>query len=170
MHFYCDGLTGLESFSQKSIRREKRGAETHTPKKKAQLRISIYAMARGMVAVLTAMLFASGVVVSASAYRASGESLVPPVVVAAWNCSGCIETAMEVLRKNGTAIDAVVSGVIVAEKDTSVHSVGWGGSPDETGESSRPWEDNVGCVSREELGWTFQQLMITFSSPNNFLR
>ena len=90
-------------------------------------------MARGSLLLLTAMFFASGLVTSASAHRTGGESLTPPVVVAAWNCSGCIETAMRVLRNNGTAIDAVVSGVIIAENDTSVHSVGWGGSPDEKG-------------------------------------
>lgn len=90
-------------------------------------------MGRGSLLLLAAALFASGLVVSASVDRTSGESLIPPVVVAAWNCSGCIQTAMDVLRNNGTAIDAVVSGVIIAENDTSVHSVGWGGSPDETG-------------------------------------
>ena len=94
-------------------------------------------MARGLLLVLAATFFASGLVTSASANRASGESLIPPVVVAAWNCSGCIQTAMDVLRKNGTAIDAVVSGVIIAENDTSVHSVGWGGSPDEAGANSK---------------------------------
>lgn len=41
-----------------------------------------------------------------------------------------------VLTSNGTAIDAVVAGCTVCEQEQCDGTVGYGGSPDETGETT----------------------------------
>jgi len=64
------------------------------------------------------------------------QSVQLPVAVAGWDCKGCIGTALAMLQRNFSAVDAAVAGCEVAEKDTAVHSVGYGGSPDQNGETT----------------------------------
>ncbi|RWS26298.1 N(4)-(Beta-N-acetylglucosaminyl)-L-asparaginase-like protein [Leptotrombidium deliense] len=39
-------------------------------------------------------------------------------------------------NEKGSALDAIEKGCSQAEEDISIESVGWGGSPDETGETT----------------------------------
>src|SRR5579871_4034138 len=58
-----------------------------------------------------------------------------PVVISTWPFGmSANEVAWGLLAKGGAALDAVESGIIHCEDDTSVDSVGWGGLPDAEGE------------------------------------
>lgn len=57
-----------------------------------------------------------------------------PVVISTWaHGVPANAKAMEVLAKGGTALDAVEAGVMIAESDPAISSVGVGGSPDREG-------------------------------------
>ncbi|MCS7018298.1 MAG: N(4)-(beta-N-acetylglucosaminyl)-L-asparaginase [Cytophagales bacterium] len=57
-----------------------------------------------------------------------------PVVIATWNHGlAANAAAWKVLSSNGTALDAVETGVRVSEADPQVDSVGYGGLPDRDG-------------------------------------
>lgn len=57
-----------------------------------------------------------------------------PVVVSTWNFGLKANVpAWEILRAGGSALDAVVAGVAVAERDPEVKSVGYGGYPNAEG-------------------------------------
>jgi N4-(beta-N-acetylglucosaminyl)-L-asparaginase len=65
------------------------------------------------------------------------EENVTPVVIATWNFVNATEAAWnEVGVNSGTAVDAVVVGCSVCEEEQCDGSVGYGGSPDENGEST----------------------------------
>ncbi len=59
----------------------------------------------------------------------------PPIVVSTWHFGlSANQRAWEILKNRGTAVDAVVQGVEVAERDPQVKSVGYGGYPNAEGE------------------------------------
>lgn len=68
----------------------------------------------------------------------TGESIdAGPVVINTWPFTMATETAFETLSKGGgSAMDAVVDGCSRCERDQCDHTVGFGGSPDESGETS----------------------------------
>lgn len=62
------------------------------------------------------------------------EEIAGPVVISTWNHGlAANEAAWEVIEKNGSALDAVESGVKVTEADITNRSVGIGGRPDSSG-------------------------------------
>ena len=56
-----------------------------------------------------------------------------PIVISTWNNFKANEAAWKVIEKNGKAIDAVESGVMIPEADPEDQSVGYGGRPDRNG-------------------------------------
>jgi N4-(beta-N-acetylglucosaminyl)-L-asparaginase len=57
-----------------------------------------------------------------------------PIVLSTWKFGlKCNETAWEILKNNGKALDAVEAGVMVCEADPNERSVGYGGRPDRDG-------------------------------------
>jgi len=62
------------------------------------------------------------------------KSVIKPIVVSTWNHGiAANKVAWEILQSKGYALDAVESGVRVAESDPDVRSVGLGGLPDRNG-------------------------------------
>ncbi len=57
-----------------------------------------------------------------------------PIVISTWENQKANLAAMEVLKKGGSALDAVEAGVRVPEGDPEDHSVGYGGRPDRDGD------------------------------------
>nr|AFX73012.1 family T2 unassigned peptidase [Spirometra erinaceieuropaei] len=58
------------------------------------------------------------------------------IVVNTWPLTGPNGAAWKVLARKGTAVDAVVAGCSAAEEDRNITSVGYGGSPDERGNTT----------------------------------
>ena len=58
---------------------------------------------------------------------------VRPVVIATWNTPLAVETAAEILKKGGSALDAVEQGCRIEEANEKGQSVGKGGLPDRDG-------------------------------------
>ena len=57
-----------------------------------------------------------------------------PIVISTWKHGfDANEKAYEIIKNNGSAIDAVEEGVKVSEADPNCHSVGYGGWPDRDG-------------------------------------
>lgn len=56
-----------------------------------------------------------------------------PVVIATWHVPNATAKAMEILQKNGNALDAVEQGCMVEEADIKNSTVGKGGLPDRDG-------------------------------------
>ena len=75
----------------------------------------------------------------AQAAEAPGAARLP-IVVSTWAGAGSFSdaaaAAMEVLQAGGSALDAVVEGCSACERLQCDRTVGWGGSPDELGETS----------------------------------
>lgn len=62
------------------------------------------------------------------------KKLKKPIVLSTWRFGiPANEAAWEVLKKNGTALDAVEAGVKIPEADPKERSVGYGGRPDRDG-------------------------------------
>ncbi len=57
-----------------------------------------------------------------------------PLIVSSANGLHALDHGMEILRKGGDTLDAVVAAVTVAEDDPEDNSVGYGGLPNEDGE------------------------------------
>lgn len=58
----------------------------------------------------------------------------PPIVISTWRFGlNANQPAWKILQSNGHALDAVVEGVAVAERDPEVKSVGYGGYPNAEG-------------------------------------
>jgi len=53
-----------------------------------------------------------------------------PTVIATWNNKKANQTAWEVIKNGGRALDAVEAGVKIPEGDENDQSVGYGGRPD----------------------------------------
>ncbi|WP_455169424.1 N(4)-(beta-N-acetylglucosaminyl)-L-asparaginase [Aegicerativicinus sediminis] len=56
-----------------------------------------------------------------------------PLAIATWNVERSVSTASEVLKKGGSALDAVVEGCKIEEADPKNITVGLGGLPDRDG-------------------------------------
>ena len=56
-----------------------------------------------------------------------------PLVISTWNNQAANKAAFEVIKNNGTAVDAVEAGVQIPESDPNDQSVGYGGHPDREG-------------------------------------
>ncbi len=77
---------------------------------------------------------AASALISAKADRGSSTIEQGPMVISTWNFGKeANDAAMSVLLKNGSALDAVETGVRVPEGDPKVDSVGYGGLPDRDG-------------------------------------
>ncbi|RWS03561.1 putative N(4)-(beta-N-acetylglucosaminyl)-L-asparaginase-like protein, partial [Dinothrombium tinctorium] len=61
---------------------------------------------------------------------------VKPMVINTWAFEKANAAALDVLKKGGSALDAIEAGCSQAEEDISIQSVGRGGSPDESGETT----------------------------------
>lgn len=73
-----------------------------------------------------------------------------PIVVSTWRFGQkANQPAWEILQSGGTALDAVVAGVAVAEKDPEVKSVGYGGYPNANGEV----EVDAAIINGRTLGY-----------------
>ncbi|CAH1635051.1 unnamed protein product [Spodoptera littoralis] len=59
-----------------------------------------------------------------------------PTVITTWSFTNASEKAWEVLKNGGKALDAVEQGGIVCENEQCDRTVGYGGSPDEDGETT----------------------------------
>lgn len=57
-----------------------------------------------------------------------------PLVVASANGLRATERAMEIIKNNGSSLDAVIAGVTIIEDDPEDMTVGYGGLPNEEGE------------------------------------
>lgn len=60
----------------------------------------------------------------------------PIVVINTWPLLEPARSAFQVLQRGGSPLEAVVVGCAVAEADPNVISVGYGGSPDEMGNTT----------------------------------
>ncbi len=73
-----------------------------------------------------------------------------PIVVSTWRFGQKANLpAYEILQSGGTALDAVVAGVAVAEQDPEVKSVGYGGYPNAEGEV----EVDAAIINGRTLGY-----------------
>lgn len=70
---------------------------------------------------------------SAAAVVTTTKTAVRPLVIATWNTPNAVNAAAEVLKKGGTALDAVEQGCRVEEANEKGQSVGKGGLPDRDG-------------------------------------
>jgi N4-(beta-N-acetylglucosaminyl)-L-asparaginase len=71
---------------------------------------------------------------SANAENKPNVKVNKPIVLSTWKFGlKCNETAWEILKNNGKALDAVEAGVMVCEADPNERSVGYGGRPDRDG-------------------------------------
>lgn len=59
-----------------------------------------------------------------------------PVVITTWNFGNATAKAWDILKANGSAFDAIEQGCSVCEEQQCDHTVGYGGSPDENGETT----------------------------------
>src|SRR5438309_661053 len=59
---------------------------------------------------------------------------VRPLIISSANGVNALDRGMEILRKGGDTLDAVVAAVMVVEDDPNDTSVGYGGLPNEDGE------------------------------------
>lgn len=59
-----------------------------------------------------------------------------PVVITTWEFNNATAKAWEVLNNGGTAFDAIEQGCMVCEQEQCDYTVGFGGSPDENGETT----------------------------------
>ena len=57
-----------------------------------------------------------------------------PIIISSANGVHALDKGMEVLKKGGDTLDAVIAAVTVVEDDPNVDSVGYGGLPNEEGE------------------------------------
>ncbi|MDO5608403.1 MAG: N(4)-(beta-N-acetylglucosaminyl)-L-asparaginase [Capnocytophaga sp.] len=71
---------------------------------------------------------------SNTAVQKNNEISTKPIVISTWNHGiAANEAAWKILSANGSSLDAVEQGVMVAEADPEVTSVGYGGFPDREG-------------------------------------
>ena len=74
----------------------------------------------------------------------------PPIVISTWRFGlAANQPAWDVLKSGGSALDAVIQGVEVVERDPRVRSVGYGGYPNAAGEV----EVDAAVVDGRTLGY-----------------
>lgn len=61
------------------------------------------------------------------------KETIKPTIIATWKNLGATAAAMEMMKKTGSALDAVEAGAKVPEADPNDTSVGYGGNPDANG-------------------------------------
>ena len=59
-----------------------------------------------------------------------------PTVITTWQFTNATIKAWDILKNNGTAMDAIEQGCSVCEDEQCDRTVGYGGSPDENGETT----------------------------------
>jgi len=64
----------------------------------------------------------------------AGATAVRPVIISSANGLRALDRGMEILRRGGDTLDAVVAAATVVEDDPEDNSVGYGGLPNEDGE------------------------------------
>ncbi|XP_050522065.1 N(4)-(Beta-N-acetylglucosaminyl)-L-asparaginase-like [Daktulosphaira vitifoliae] len=69
-------------------------------------------------------------------YSRANTKLIIPIVINTWAFQNSASKSWEILNANGTAIEAVVEGCSTCEISQCDGTVGFGGSPDENGEST----------------------------------
>ncbi|XP_047023742.1 N(4)-(Beta-N-acetylglucosaminyl)-L-asparaginase-like isoform X3 [Helicoverpa zea] len=82
------------------------------------------------------MLWLSLILLSSFNYYVVDSEPNVPVVITTWWFSNATVKAWEVLKEGGTALDAVEQGASVCEVQQCDGTVGYGGSPDENGETT----------------------------------
>ncbi|HZI93070.1 MAG TPA: N(4)-(beta-N-acetylglucosaminyl)-L-asparaginase, partial [Patescibacteria group bacterium] len=68
-----------------------------------------------------------------SAGKAQARGDIKPIVIVSKDKKNVTDAAMEILRKGGDALDAVIAGVNLVEEDPDDITVGYGGLPNENG-------------------------------------
>ncbi|PZC76769.1 hypothetical protein B5X24_HaOG204157 [Helicoverpa armigera] len=82
------------------------------------------------------MLWVSLILLSSFNYYVVDSEPNVPIVITTWGFSNATVKAWEVLKEGGTALDAVEQGASVCEVQQCDGTVGYGGSPDENGETT----------------------------------
>ena len=59
-----------------------------------------------------------------------------PVVITTWGFHNATVKAWDILKNGGSAFDAIEEGCTVCEEEQCDRTVGYGGSPDENGETT----------------------------------
>lgn len=80
------------------------------------------------------LLFA--VAISMVSSQSSSRKLTPPIVINTWNFTAANGRAWKELSQHNSALDAIEFGCKQCEIDRCDGTVGWGGSPAETGETT----------------------------------
>ena len=76
-------------------------------------------------------------IINSNFYTSMLRQLKKPIVISTWKHGfQATEIAMNILKNDGVALDAVEQGVRSTESDPTVRTVGYGGYPDDTGEVS----------------------------------
>lgn len=74
-----------------------------------------------------------------------------PLIINSWDFPKATTKAWLVLEETGSPLDALVEGINQAERDPHVFQVGYGGGPDENGETSL--ETMVGTAALCKMGF-----------------
>ena len=69
-------------------------------------------------------------------FNSSASASPFPVVITTWEFKNATTKAWEVLKDGGSAFDAIEQGCSVCEEEQCDFTVGYGGSPDENGETT----------------------------------
>ena len=72
----------------------------------------------------------------AALFNSSASASPFPVVITTWEFKNATTKAWEVLKDGGSAFDAIEQGCSVCEEEQCDFTVGYGGSPDENGETT----------------------------------
>lgn len=59
-----------------------------------------------------------------------------PIIINTWGFVNATVAGFNTLRSNGSALDAIVAACTKCQDEQCDHTVGWGGSPDENGETT----------------------------------
>ncbi|MBX5479309.1 MAG: N(4)-(beta-N-acetylglucosaminyl)-L-asparaginase [Pyrinomonas methylaliphatogenes] len=83
---------------------------------------------------LSAASLGSGLVTEILAGQEGTRRAAPPISIASANGLAAVAKAVEVMKRGGDTLDAVIEGVNIVELDPKDNSVGYGGLPNERGE------------------------------------
>jgi N4-(beta-N-acetylglucosaminyl)-L-asparaginase len=85
-------------------------------------------------AALTSQLPVDALALAQQARTPSTQRATPPLSVSSANGVAAVAKAVEVMRRGGDTLDAVIQGVNIVELDPKDNSVGYGGLPNERGD------------------------------------